>query len=49
MYILPCVKYIARGNLVYKTGSPKPVPCHSLEGWDGLGDFKRRGRMYTCG
>ena len=39
MYILPYVKYIAHGNLLYNTGSPKPVLCHNLgggRGWEVL-------------
>ena len=41
---LPCVKYRARGKLLYSTGS-------SAWGWGGMGQWDRnpreRGHMYT--
>ena len=28
---------LASGNVLYDTGSSKPVLCDNLEGWDGVG------------
>ena len=40
-HILPYVKYIASGNLLYVAGKPKPVLCEDLEGWDGVEQGER--------
>ena len=32
--ILPCVKQIASGNLLYDSGTSNLVLCDNLEGWD---------------
>ena len=29
--------WIASGNLLYYTGSPNPVLCEDLKGWNGVG------------
>ena len=34
MYTIICK--IASGNLLYDSGSSKPVLCDNLEGWDGV-------------
>ena len=48
-YILPYVKQIASGYLLYDTGSSKPVLCDNLEGWDGEeGGSGSRGHMQAC-
>ena len=36
-HVLPYVKEIARGNLMY---GPKLVLCDNLEGWDGVGGVR---------
>ena len=36
-YILPYVKQIASGNLLYDAENSNPVLCDNLEGWDGMG------------
>ena len=48
-YTLTYVKWIASGNLLYDTGSSNSVLCDNLEGWDGVGGFRRRGHKYTYG
>ena len=40
-YILPYVKQIAGGNLLYDTGSSNPVLCDNLEAWDGVGHGRK--------
>ena len=35
--ILPCVKQIASGNLLYDSGSSNLELCDNLEIWDGMG------------
>ena len=35
--ILPCVKQIASGNLLYDSGTSNLVLCDNLEDWDGMG------------
>ena len=36
-YILPYVKQIGSGNLLYEAGNPQAVLCDNLEGRDGVG------------
>ena len=36
-YTLPYVKQITSGNLLYDTGSSKPVLCGNVEVWNGVG------------
>ena len=36
-YILPYVKQIGSGNLLFEAGSRKPVLCDNLEEGDGVG------------
>ena len=36
-YILPFVKQVASGNLLYEAGNPNLVLCDNLEEWDGEG------------
>ena len=38
---LPCVKWIASGDLLYDSGNTKPMLCDSLEGWDGEGGGRK--------
>ena len=35
--ILPCVKQIVSGNLLYDSGTSNLVLCDNLEDWDGMG------------
>ena len=51
-YILPYVKEIAGGSLLYDSGSSNPMLCDDLEGWgeEGCevgGRFEREG-AYSC-
>ena len=39
-YILPYVKWIASGSLMYDAGNPKLVLCDNLERWGGEGSGK---------
>ena len=48
-YTLPQVKQIASENLLFNTGNAKLVLCDSLEGWDGEGGLRGKGRMCTYG
>ena len=32
---------IASGNLLYDAGSPNPLLCDDLEGWDGVGGGRK--------
>ena len=34
---LPCVKWIASGNLLYDAGNSNLVLCDNLKEWDGVG------------
>ena len=44
-HISPCVKYIARGNLLSDAGSSDPLLGDNLEGWGGV----RVGREFQEG
>ena len=37
IYILPYLKQITSGDLLFDTQNPKLVLCDNLEGWDGEG------------
>ena len=41
-YILPYVKQIASGNLLYDSGNSNRGLCDNLEGWDGEGSSRGR-------
>ena len=49
-HILPCVKQISSGNLLYDAGCSNLVLCDSIEKWDGMGDgreVQEGGDIYT--
>ena len=48
-YILPYVKQIASGILLYYSGSSSPGLCDILEEWDGVGGSRGRGHMHAYG
>jgi len=47
-HILPYVKQITNGNLLYNSGSSNSVLCNNAEGLDGVGGRFKRVEKYIC-